>query len=269
MSGWPWPAVGPAGGGGAAPVSKLQPLTLPGNIIAAYAFNEPAAPCNTDRSGNGNNFVTSDLASELANVQDLVPGKAAVIPAGSTLYSTAPKQCRQYSQAWLALYGECSTVLRVWGTAPASVAGGRTLMYCNAQDTTNGSCALQLYVLLSAGVFKFGQYSERNKAGQAFTSALEVPPNEWTTLSYRRSATGLVTLGTHRGKGGKTKAYESYNFGQLPATTVSASMSVSWAQTHWGADPSDYVWSDQVFWNVAVSDAVVESQAAVMMASAT
>lgn len=254
-------------GGGRSPVSKLQPLIRPANVIAAYAFNEPAAACNTDRSGNGLDF-TGALASELANVMDLVPGKAAVIPAGSTLYSTAPLFCRQYSQAWLALYGEMTTTMRVWGTAPSTVAGGRALLYCNATDTTNGSCALEFYVDRVTNAFRLGAYSERNKAGQAFTSGLEVPPNEWIYVSYRRSAAGVVTLGTHRGKKGKTAAFESYNFGQLPATTVSAGMSVSWARTHWGADESDYVWADNAFWNVALTDDELAGLAAVAMAGA-
>ncbi len=272
-----WPASPRRGGGSGGgvvppppPVSALQPLTMrPDNLVAAYAFNETGAACNTDRSGNENNFVWGNLASELANVMDLIPGKAAVLGCASSLYPTAPTYCQQNSQAW-ALYGAMTIIERRWMAAPPGVGTYRSFSVANAADTGAGSWAWQL---ACNGNNQFIYYAERNKVGQVFQSTLAIPTNQWSVLSMRRFGSGplagQVRLGVASGPGGGVKAYQQSVGLSPPQTATTANMFCRWGYYI----PSDVqqcgsAWADWACWNVDLTDAEVEAQAEVMLAGA-
>lgn len=257
--------VGGAGGGSLPPVSALQPLTTrPANIIAAYAFNEPAAACNVDRSGKGHDFVTASyLASEMANVPDLIPGKAAVIAAGNQLYASAPRSCKQVSQDW-AQYGELTVCWRNWMCAPVD-ATPHCFAYANAADTTNGSVAFEL--ACDSG-HRFTYYAENMKAGIAFSTSWVCTPNEWQFIMFKRLASGVVRIGRMSGKGGKDVVWETSGALALPSSSTIAGSSVSFGRTSYDAQPGSNAWADWQAWNVALTDAECEAHGRVAMASA-
>lgn len=261
----PWQAQPSDVAGTGTAQSALQPLTTAtASIVAAYAFNEPAAACNTDRSGNGNDFVTSNLASELANVPDIIPGKAAVLAGGAGLYDTSPASCTQVSQAWN-LYAALTIVMRVWMCAPVGVPKFRNFVVANANNTTLGSVAFQLACDSSN---QLTYYAERLKVAQLLTApSLVVTPNQWLGLSLRRYVSGEVRLGIASGQGGRTKTYVDSSGLLLPQSADTTGMFTQWGNAYFSpAQPAGAAWADACVWSTALTDAQVEEQLRVAMA---
>lgn len=268
---WIWQAQGGgSGGGGRVPrVSALQPLNFPGNIVAAYALNEAAAACNTDRSGQGRNFVTAgQLASEMGNVPDLIPTKQAILGMSlvNGVYATQPIKCEQFGAYWQQ-QGELTVTFRYWLTG---VLGGQTYspVYCNATPTGTSSVAFQVAVT-PTGFLAY--YAEALKVGQLFTSTLPVPANQWAFLSCRRRASGTVRLGVGVGPSSADQTYQDSGPLLLPNSTVAGP---TWfcrfghnsdsAPVQPGGGPM----ADFVCWNRFFTDAELLAQASVAMAGA-
>ena len=203
-------------------VSQLQPLNYAANIVAAYALNESASECNLDRSANGRNFVTAgQLASDMANLPDLIPGKGAILGVSSTnaLYTGQPRYCSQYGAHWQ-LEGELTVTFRWWNAAPVDSAA-HTPIYCNAEPTGTSSVAFQ--VSCTSG-HQLAYYAEHLKAGQLFISTLPglvVTPNQWLFISLRRKSDGTVRLGVGRGPNSSDQTYQDSGALLLPQSTVS------------------------------------------------
>jgi hypothetical protein len=174
-------------------VSVLQPLNYAANIVAAYALNEPAAPCNLDRSGNGRHFTGSRLASDLANAPDLIPDKACVWAPGP--YALAPKQARQEGAHW-ALYGELTVAHRVWVSAPEELT---ERCFGQLQGTPPGTAnvACQWGTLYKAATPSLLYYYAETaaKASILFVSTLQCLVNTWQFITVRRRADNSVRLG--------------------------------------------------------------------------
>lgn len=201
-------------------MSTLQPLTFPGNIVAAYALNEQAAPCNIDRSGQGRNFVTAgQLASEMGNVPDLIPTKQAILGMSvlNGVYTTQPLNCAQFGAHWQQ-QGELTVTFRYWLTG---LLGGQTYtpVYCNATPTGTSSVAFQITVTPAGNL---AYYAEALKVGQLFVAAgLSVPTNQWVFLSVRRRADGTVRLGVGTGPNAADQVYQDSGPLLLPNSTIS------------------------------------------------
>lgn len=267
--GWVWQAAGGAGGGRAPRVSTLQPLTFPANIVAAYALNEEAAPCNVDRSGQGRNFVTAgSLASDMGNVPDLIPTKQAIIGMNVVdgVYTSQPRNCTQFGAYWQQ-ENELTVTFRYWLTG---LYGGQTYspVYCNATPTGTSSVAFQVAVT-NTGALAY--YAERAKVGQLFTSTLLVPTNRWVFLSCRRRANGTVRLGIGTGPSASEQSYQDSGALQLPQSSVSGptwfcrfGLNVDAAPIQPGGGPM----ADFVCWNRFFTDAELLVQVAAAMAGA-
>lgn len=269
---WIWPAGGGAsGGGGARPVSTLQPLNYAANIVAAYALNEPAAACNVDRSGQGRDFVTAgQLASEMCNVMDLVPGKGAIMPAlVNSIYSTQPQDCAQFGAYWQ-LQGELSLTFRYWSCPVLGLAQFFSPVYCNATPTATSSVAFQ--AAFDAVTMRFTYYAETLKVGQLFTSTLVPPANAWSFMSLRRRADGTVRLGIGTGPRQSQQTYQDSGALLLPNSTVAGP---TWfARFGWNRDaapvqPGGGPMADVIVWNRFLTDAELEPQYGAAMASLT
>lgn len=253
------------------PISTLQPLNYAANLVAAYAFNEPAAACNLDRSANARNFVTAGaLASDMMNVPDLMPGKAAIMGApANTFYTGQPLDCAQSGAHWQ-LQNELTVTFRWFLVAPVSTIT-YSPVYCNATPTGTSSVAFQVAVTNN---YRLAYYAERSKVGQLFISTaagLVCEPNRWLFISCRRRADGTVRLGVGRGPTPAQQSYEDSGALQLPLSSVSGS---AWfcrfcnnrdsAPTQPGGGPI----ADFMCWNRFLTDAELEPQYAAAMAGA-
>lgn len=259
---WAWPSVGGASGGGSSRESILQPLNDPANIVAAYALNEPAAACNTDRSGNGRNFVTAGfLASDMANAYDLIPGKACIWTTGP--YPTAPVQCRQLDAAW-GHFTQFTLAHRVFVSVPETGAPG-LIEHCfgQAQGTPPGaaSVAFQWGIIGNGAnphcLYYFAETAA--KVGIPFISNLFVSPNTWHFITVRRLADNSVILGVDG-------VYEASGALAAPGSVAAAPRYVVFGAHQDNTVPAASGLADWIFWSVAQSDAFLAAQQAPAMA---
>jgi hypothetical protein len=260
------------GGGIPSPKSKLQPLNYVADLFAAFAMNEPAAACNTDRSGNGRDFSPGKgpIASEMANVMDLVPGKAACIPGSTVLYPSAPAYCSQADQAWQ-LEGEWTCAFRFWNSKPATGSGGGSGASWNSvplciYPTLPASIQLIIYV---NALNQLCTYSENMKAPNGFESTLYVPPNQWTFLTHRRDAAGTVTLGVGTGPKAAQQSYQSGGLAQRPQNTPGqAGFTAYFGKYPLDGNGGGGAFADFVFWTRRLTDAELLPQVRAAMAGA-
>lgn len=238
--------------------SSLQPLNYSANIVAAYALNEPAAACNTDRSGNGKDFVTSRLASDMANAPDLVPGKACIWSPGP--YAAAPIQCRQTDNVW-GMFGEVTVAHRVFISDPEN-----TTEHCfgQMQGTPPGTAS----VAFQWGIVGNGAtpaclyyYAETAaKAGITFISTLQVLSNAWYWVTARRRSDNTVRLGIGTGPNAAQQTYQDSGALGTPGTAVANPRYLALCAHQDDTVPIRGGMADLIVWNRFLTDAELVPQ---------